>query len=46
MCLIIEIKTKIEKVLEVKPFMGFIRPGQNQKIVFKAFKKIVIYLIF
>ena len=37
-----QIKTKIEKVFEVKPSMGVIKPGDKQVVTFKPIKKLVL----
>lgn len=37
-----QIKTKIEKVFEVKPSLGVIKPGDKQVVTFKPIKKLVL----
>ena len=39
--ILIQIKTKIEKVFEVKPTKGFLLPGDKAVISFKAINKLV-----
>jgi hypothetical protein len=39
-----QIKTKIEKIFDVKPVIGCIKPGEKAVISFKATRNIVPYL--